>query len=160
MESTRSEPRGLKRSDISGLASTAELIAAARARPGAERDAQALADILNHHIAHGTSTFMTEPVSVASRTAFIVERGGSWFKAIGTDERNTGPKLYCISGHVAKPGVYELPFGATLEWATTSPPPHDNFAVAPQGVRPYDYTGLRQQPGDAGWVLARGEGAR
>lgn len=46
---------------------------------------------------------------------FIVERGADWFKAIGPDERNTGPKLYCVSGHVAKPGTYELPLGIPLE---------------------------------------------
>jgi NADH-quinone oxidoreductase subunit F len=41
----------------------------------------------------------------------IVTRGAAWFKAIGTDERNTGPKLYCISGHVERPGTYEFPIG-------------------------------------------------
>jgi NADH-quinone oxidoreductase subunit F len=41
----------------------------------------------------------------------IVTRGAAWFKAIGTDERNTGPKLYCISGHVERPGTYEFPLG-------------------------------------------------
>ncbi len=35
-----------------------------------------------------------------------------WLK-LGTDE-SPGTKLYCISGHVAKPGLYELPFGATI----------------------------------------------
>jgi NADH-quinone oxidoreductase subunit F len=45
----------------------------------------------------------------------IIERGGDWFRGIGTDERNTGPKLYCVSGHVARPGVYEFPIGATLD---------------------------------------------
>jgi NADH-quinone oxidoreductase subunit F len=45
----------------------------------------------------------------------IIEHGGDWFRAIGTDERNTGPKLYCISGHVERPGVYEFPIGATLD---------------------------------------------
>jgi len=45
----------------------------------------------------------------------IIERGGDWFQAIGTNERNTGPKLYCISGHVEKPGTYEFPIGATLD---------------------------------------------
>jgi len=45
----------------------------------------------------------------------ILERGGDWFRAIGTDERNTGPKLYCISGHVERPGVYEFPIGASLD---------------------------------------------
>jgi NADH-quinone oxidoreductase subunit F len=44
----------------------------------------------------------------------IVERGAPWFKAIGTDERNTGPKLYAVSGHVEKPGTYEVPIGITF----------------------------------------------
>jgi NADH-quinone oxidoreductase subunit F len=41
----------------------------------------------------------------------IVQRGAEWFKAIGTDERNTGPKLYAVSGHVERPGTYEHPIG-------------------------------------------------
>jgi NADH-quinone oxidoreductase subunit F len=41
----------------------------------------------------------------------ILERGAAWFKGIGTDERNTGPKLYALSGHVERPGTYELPIG-------------------------------------------------
>ncbi|WP_208606497.1 NADH-ubiquinone oxidoreductase-F iron-sulfur binding region domain-containing protein, partial [Streptomyces silaceus] len=39
--------------------------------------------------------------------------GAAAYAAIGT-ERSTGPKLFCVSGAVARPGVYELPFGATL----------------------------------------------
>ena len=45
----------------------------------------------------------------------IVERGADWFKGIGTDERNTGPKLYAISGHVENPGTYETPIGITFQ---------------------------------------------
>jgi len=45
----------------------------------------------------------------------IVERGADWFKSIGTDERNTGPKLYAVSGHVERPGTYELPIGVTFQ---------------------------------------------
>ena len=45
----------------------------------------------------------------------ILQRGAEWFKAIGTDERNTGPKLYAISGHVERPGTYEYPIGATFQ---------------------------------------------
>jgi NADH-quinone oxidoreductase subunit F len=41
----------------------------------------------------------------------IVTRGADWFKAIGTNEKNTGPKLYAVSGHVERPGTYELPIG-------------------------------------------------
>src|SRR5688572_7434245 len=44
----------------------------------------------------------------------IINRGADWFKAIGTDERNTGPKLYAISGHVERPGTYEHPIGITF----------------------------------------------
>jgi NADH:ubiquinone oxidoreductase subunit F (NADH-binding) len=43
----------------------------------------------------------------------IVRRGGAWFKAQGRTE--AGSKLYCISGHVGQPGIYELPLGATLD---------------------------------------------
>jgi NADH-quinone oxidoreductase subunit F len=39
--------------------------------------------------------------------------GGAAFAAIGTGQ-STGPKLFCLSGDVARPGVYEVPFGATL----------------------------------------------
>ena len=45
----------------------------------------------------------------------IVELGPEWFKAIGTDEKNTGPKLYAVSGHVEKPGTYEVPIGITFQ---------------------------------------------
>src|SRR5262249_34828314 len=45
----------------------------------------------------------------------ILDRGADWFKAIGTDERNTGPKLHAISGHVARPGTYEVPIGMTFQ---------------------------------------------
>jgi NADH-quinone oxidoreductase subunit F len=41
----------------------------------------------------------------------IMTRGVEWYTSLGTDERNTGPKLYCISGHVEKPGTYEFPIG-------------------------------------------------
>ena len=39
--------------------------------------------------------------------------GGARFAAIGT-EGSTGPKLFCLSGNVNRPGVYEVPFGTTL----------------------------------------------
>ncbi len=43
----------------------------------------------------------------------IVLEGGAAFAGIGTGQ-STGPKLFCLSGNVARPGVYEVPFGATL----------------------------------------------
>jgi NADH-quinone oxidoreductase subunit F len=43
----------------------------------------------------------------------IVQEGGERYAAIGT-HGSAGPKLFCLSGHVARPGVYEVPFGSTL----------------------------------------------
>jgi NADH-quinone oxidoreductase subunit F len=43
----------------------------------------------------------------------IVREGGPAFAALGT-EKSTGPKLFCVSGAVARPGTYEVSFGTTL----------------------------------------------
>jgi NADH-quinone oxidoreductase subunit F len=43
----------------------------------------------------------------------IVLNGGSMYAAIGTGT-STGTKLFCLSGAVVRPGVYEVPFGITL----------------------------------------------
>ena len=42
----------------------------------------------------------------------ILERGGDRFRALGKTE--PGTKLYCLSGHVRRPGVYEAPMGTPL----------------------------------------------
>jgi len=43
----------------------------------------------------------------------IVLNGAEWFAGLGP-EKNGGPKLYCISGHVKRPGVYEASMHTTL----------------------------------------------
>jgi NADH-quinone oxidoreductase subunit F len=43
----------------------------------------------------------------------ILTMGAPAYAAIGT-AKSTGPKLFCVSGSVDRPGIYELPFGATL----------------------------------------------
>jgi NADH-quinone oxidoreductase subunit F len=43
----------------------------------------------------------------------VVTDGGEAFAGIGTKD-STGTRLFCVSGAVARPGLYELPFGATL----------------------------------------------
>src|SRR5678815_1631081 len=57
-------------------------------------------------------------VETLACVSYIVERGAEWFAGIGR-EKNTGPKLYCLSGHVARPGVYEtetgIPFKTLFE---------------------------------------------
>lgn len=52
-------------------------------------------------------------VETACCVPAIIHRGGEWFRSQGRSE--AGSKLYCISGHVIEPGVYELPLGATLD---------------------------------------------
>jgi NADH-quinone oxidoreductase subunit F len=43
----------------------------------------------------------------------IINRGAEWFAALGTKTQG-GTRMYSVSGHVARPGVYELPVSATL----------------------------------------------
>jgi NADH-quinone oxidoreductase subunit F len=52
-------------------------------------------------------------VETLANIPLIVLGGGAAYAAIGT-ERSTGPKLFALSGHVLRPGVYEVPFGVTL----------------------------------------------
>ncbi len=49
-------------------------------------------------------------VETIHNVPFIVDRGEAWFRSMGTPA-STGNFLCGISGHVEKPGVYELPFG-------------------------------------------------
>jgi NADH-quinone oxidoreductase subunit F len=42
----------------------------------------------------------------------IVEHGVEWYRSMGT-EKSPGPKLFCVSGEVKRPGNYEWPLGAT-----------------------------------------------
>ena len=43
----------------------------------------------------------------------IVLGGGTAFARIGTAQ-SSGTRLFCLSGHLSRPGVYEVPFGTTL----------------------------------------------
>jgi NADH-quinone oxidoreductase subunit F len=52
-------------------------------------------------------------VETLANIPLIIEMGGEAYARIGT-EGSTGPRLFCLSGHVARPGVYEVEFGATL----------------------------------------------
>ncbi len=60
---------------------------------------------------------------------FIVERGAEWYRSFGT-EKSPGIKLFCISGHVERPGVYELPLGTHLRTLIY------DYAGGPLGGRP------------------------
>lgn len=60
----------------------------------------------------GAPTLVNNVESI-SAIPFIVEKGGEWFASLGV-EKNGGPKLYGLSGHIKKPGVYEAPSGITI----------------------------------------------
>jgi NADH-quinone oxidoreductase subunit F len=42
----------------------------------------------------------------------ILARGVDWYKKLGPNEKSAGPKIFCLSGWVNRPGNYELPLGA------------------------------------------------
>src|SRR5579863_5246179 len=52
-------------------------------------------------------------VETFSAVPAIIRDGGAAFAALGTP-KNGGTRLVCISGHVNKPGVYELPLGYNM----------------------------------------------
>jgi NADH-quinone oxidoreductase subunit F len=52
-------------------------------------------------------------VETLCNVPLIVSHGAAEYRKIGT-EKSPGPKLFCVSGDVAKPGLYEVPFGVTL----------------------------------------------
>jgi [NiFe] hydrogenase diaphorase moiety large subunit len=46
--------------------------------------------------------------------AYIALQGGAWFKAVGT-EKSTGSKILSVSGDCLAPGIYEYPFGVSIQ---------------------------------------------
>ena len=52
-------------------------------------------------------------VETLANVPHIVLNGPEWYASIGTEE-STGPKIFCISGHVKRRGTYELPLGTPL----------------------------------------------
>jgi [NiFe] hydrogenase diaphorase moiety large subunit len=61
---------------------------------------------------NGQPTVVNNVETLAS-ASLILARGAGWFAGIGTD-KSKGFKLFSISGDCSRPGVYELPLGATL----------------------------------------------
>ena len=53
-------------------------------------------------------------VETLSNISHIVNNGAEWFTKIGIPPRNTGTKIYSLSGRVNRPGNYELPLGTTI----------------------------------------------
>ena len=53
-------------------------------------------------------------VETLANVPLILQTGGAAYAAIGAGGISTGPKLFCLSGNVSRPGTYEVDFGATL----------------------------------------------
>lgn len=51
-------------------------------------------------------------VETLTNVPLIVEKGAEWYKSLGTAD-SAGVKIFSLSGHVNRPGNYELPFGTT-----------------------------------------------
>ncbi|MEC8460851.1 MAG: NADH-quinone oxidoreductase subunit NuoF [Pseudomonadota bacterium] len=58
---------------------------------------------------YGKPTTVNNTETLASLPV-IIEKGADWFLNVGT-QKSGGTKIFCISGHVQKPGVFEMPLG-------------------------------------------------
>jgi NADH-quinone oxidoreductase subunit F len=67
----------------------------------------------------------------------IIANGGAWYASFGT-EKSKGTRIFCLSGHVNRPGNYELPMGTPLrtiveEYGGGVPDGHHVKAIIPGG---------------------------
>ncbi|MFQ5990955.1 MAG: NADH-quinone oxidoreductase subunit NuoF [Nitrospiraceae bacterium] len=53
-------------------------------------------------------------VETLANLPHIMNRGAEWFASIGSPPRSTGTRIFCVSGHVRRPGNYEVPMGITF----------------------------------------------
>lgn len=61
---------------------------------------------------HGKPTLINN-METLSNVSHIVKNGAEWYQNLGLGNCS-GSKIYCLSGDVLKPGVYELPMGTPL----------------------------------------------
>lgn len=64
------------------------------------------------HGLFGQPTVINNVETLAAAT-WIMENGAGAFRASGTEE-SPGTKMFCLSGDVGRPGVYEVPYGTTM----------------------------------------------
>jgi [NiFe] hydrogenase diaphorase moiety large subunit len=88
-----------------------------------------------------TAGFLGKPtvvnnVETFAAAALIAAKGGDWYRSIGT-AKSAGTKLLSVSGDVARPGIYEYPFGVTVDEVLADAGATDTQAVqvsGPSGV--------------------------
>jgi NADH-quinone oxidoreductase subunit F len=52
-------------------------------------------------------------VETLANLPHIITRGPEWFASLGSPPKSTGTRIFCVSGHVKRPGNYEVPMGIT-----------------------------------------------
>ena len=57
-------------------------------------------------------------VKTISYVPEIIKQGSEWFKGTGT-EKSTGTAIVCLTGHLKRPGMYEIPMGMTINEVLT-----------------------------------------
>jgi NADH-quinone oxidoreductase subunit F len=61
---------------------------------------------------YGCPTVINNVESLSS-VPVILRQGGEWYSSLGTP-KNGGTRLFCVSGHVQRPGLYEVSMGTNL----------------------------------------------
>ncbi len=84
-----------------------------------------------------TAGFLGKPtvvnnVETFAAAALIAAKGGDWYRGIGT-AKSAGTKLLSVSGDVARPGIYEYPFGVTVAEVLADAGATDTQAVQVSG---------------------------
>jgi NADH-quinone oxidoreductase subunit F len=62
------------------------------------------------HGLYGKPTVVNN-VETLANLPHIITRGPEWFASIGSPPKSTGTRVFCVSGHVQRPGNYEVPMG-------------------------------------------------
>lgn len=62
--------------------------------------------------AHGCPTLINN-IETLANVPHIIKNGAKWYQELGLG-KSSGTKLYCLSGDVLNPGIYELPMGTPL----------------------------------------------
>ncbi|MEI8257742.1 MAG: NADH-ubiquinone oxidoreductase-F iron-sulfur binding region domain-containing protein, partial [Deltaproteobacteria bacterium] len=80
-----------------------------------------------------THGYMQKPtivnnVETLASAALIVKHGADWFRKVGT-EKSSGTKVLSVSGDVARPGIYEYPFGVPVRQVLEDAGARDTQAV-------------------------------
>jgi NADH-quinone oxidoreductase subunit F len=79
-------------------------------------------------------------VETLANVPHILKNGAAWYNTIGVPPKNTGPKIFCLSGCVNQPGNYELPLGSVSfrelieHWGGGTPEGRKIKGVLPAGV--------------------------